>query len=273
MPTTPDHPSSGEPLQFDAVEPAHPGSPAAGGTPVCAQCRKEIESQYYEIRGHIVCARCKELLAAKLVGRSGGLARAALFGLGGAVAGAALYYAVRVATGLEIGLIAIAVGWIVGRAVQRGAQGGGGRRYQLLAVGLTYVAIASTYVPLLIQEVHRRASDEQTHAAGVPASPRAASDSGAGDQLSSPDNAPGSGVAREKPMTGLRSAGALAALAGFVIALPIIANVLDMPSGLLGLAIIFIGLNQAWRMNKRVDLVFNGPYQVGGAAPRGAGSA
>ncbi|HEU4828187.1 MAG TPA: hypothetical protein VFT04_03225, partial [Gemmatimonadales bacterium] len=76
-----------------------------------------------------------------------------LYGLGGAVAGAALYYAILAITGYEIGLVAIAVGWLVGRAVQLGARNRGGWLYQGLAVILTYLAIVSTYIPYILEGV------------------------------------------------------------------------------------------------------------------------
>ena len=42
---------------------------------------------------------------------------------GAAILGAILYFAVTAITGYEIGLVAIAVGWLVGRAIQKGTGG------------------------------------------------------------------------------------------------------------------------------------------------------
>jgi hypothetical protein len=134
-------------LRFDGAAEAAPAAPA------CARCGREIARAYYEVSGSIVCPDCKALLEAEAVAGSatGRLSRAALFGLGGAVAGAALYYAILAITGYEIGLVAIAVGWLVGRAVQLGSRHRGGRVYQVLAVVLTYLAIVSTYLPFIFQ--------------------------------------------------------------------------------------------------------------------------
>ena len=65
------------------------------------------------------------------------LAIAAIFGLGAALAGAAIYYAVIAITHFEIGLVAILIGYMVGYAVRKGAGGRGGLRFQILAALLT----------------------------------------------------------------------------------------------------------------------------------------
>jgi hypothetical protein len=134
-------------LRFDATAEAAPAAPA------CARCGREIATEYYEVSGAIVCPDCRVALQADAVAGSatGRLSRAALFGLGGALAGAALYYAILAITGYEIGLVAIAVGWLVGRAVQLGSRHRGGRVYQVLAVVLTYLAIVSTYIPFIFE--------------------------------------------------------------------------------------------------------------------------
>jgi len=136
--------SSPEGLRFD--------EPAAGaGAPVCGRCQAAIADAYYEVNGHVVCAGCKTALEQSATGSGASrMLRATAFGLGGAIVGAGVYYAILVVTGYEIGLVAIAVGWLVGRGVQKGSDGTGGWAYQALAVGLTYLAIVSTYVPFIV---------------------------------------------------------------------------------------------------------------------------
>lgn len=135
-----------EPLQFDAAEPKGQAAALA-----CANCGAAISDAYHMLNQTVLCERCRRALEAQLAagGAAGKLGRALLYGLVGAALGAAVYYAVLAITNLEIGLIAILVGWLVGRAVRRGSGGFGGRRYQLLAVGLTYLAIVSTYIPFI----------------------------------------------------------------------------------------------------------------------------
>ncbi|MDQ6635955.1 MAG: hypothetical protein M3Z10_14480, partial [Gemmatimonadota bacterium] len=132
------------PLQFDA--PHHQGPPAAMS---CAMCSQSIQSVYYEAGGGVLCARCRGKLESSLgsAGKGGRVLRASAFGLLAAVAGSIVYYAIRAATGYEIGIVAILVGWGVGRAIFLGSGGRGGRGYQALAIGLTYMAMATTYLP------------------------------------------------------------------------------------------------------------------------------
>lgn len=147
MPSEPDQ--SGD-LQFDAAE--RTGDAPAGAT--CVQCKRIVAGEYYEAAGRIVCGSCKRLIESEEASRaeSGSFLRALVFGLGGAAGGAALWYGVRAATGgWEIGLIAIVVGFMVGYTVRAGGGAAGGRKYQILAVVLTYLAIGTTYIPYVMR--------------------------------------------------------------------------------------------------------------------------
>ncbi|HWC46470.1 MAG TPA: hypothetical protein VG868_10205, partial [Casimicrobiaceae bacterium] len=75
-----------------------------------------------------------------------------------AIAGSLLYFAVAAMTGREFGLVAIAVGFMVGTAVRRGSGGRRGWAYQTLAIALTYLAIVSTYVPMVVKEFQKDAA-------------------------------------------------------------------------------------------------------------------
>jgi hypothetical protein len=75
--------------------------------------------------------------------------RAAGLGLGAASVGALLWYGVAALTGYQLGIIAVVVGVLVGAAVKRGGGGRGGLPLQLLAMVLTYAAIATSYLPTL----------------------------------------------------------------------------------------------------------------------------
>src|SRR5438045_3014309 len=100
--------SSPEGLRFD-----QPGPGA--GTPTCARCRAPITA-YYEVNGHVVCAACRAAMEQAPAGSGmSRMLRASAYGLGGAILGAGIYYAILAITGYELGLVAIAVGWLVGR--------------------------------------------------------------------------------------------------------------------------------------------------------------
>ncbi len=55
-------------------------------------------------------------------------------------------------SGYQLSIIAIAVGFLVGRAVRWATGGRGGVIYQVLAVCLTYAAIAFSWVPFLAEQ-------------------------------------------------------------------------------------------------------------------------
>jgi hypothetical protein len=130
-------------LQFDRAEFATASAPDAAGL-TCVACKRTIGSIYYEVNGRIVCNICQPGVETALTGGSGTrrLIAAAVAGSVAALLGALIYGAVyALTTGYQIGLIAILVGYLVGRAVRWGAQARGGWRYQGLAVALTYLSI------------------------------------------------------------------------------------------------------------------------------------
>ena len=149
------------PLQFDSAEPvAVADAPAA---PACTGCSRPIREVYHEINGQVVCASCRAGVEA--LGKAGGFGKALVFGIGAAAAGWAVYFAVLKLAGIEFGLIAILVGYVVGRAVSNGSGGRGGWPYQALAIGLTYLAIVCTYVPLVAEGM--RSGDPSATGAGL----------------------------------------------------------------------------------------------------------
>jgi hypothetical protein len=140
---------AGDELQFDQAEYA---TPVPAG-PSCGFCKRPIDDAYYELSGKVICATCRQRVEAAFRGGSP-VARvilALVFGSAAGLAGAMLYYAIIRVTGLNIGLVAVVVGFLVGAAVRKGTGNRGGQFYQLLAVFLTYSAIVAMYVPILIE--------------------------------------------------------------------------------------------------------------------------
>jgi hypothetical protein len=125
-------------LQFDKAEFA-----SASAGKVCAVCKTPITDTYFEAVGHVLCPTCAarfsgDELDPTIVGR------AALYGLGAAAVGALGWHLLSRALG-EWGFIAIGVGYLVGRAIRKGAGGRGGPLFQAFAVGLTYIAVAVSH--------------------------------------------------------------------------------------------------------------------------------
>jgi hypothetical protein len=254
-------------LQFDA--PHHASPPAAKS---CAMCSQPIQAVYYEAGGSVVCARCRGKLESNIAssGKGGRILRAAGLGALAAVAGSIVYYAIRAATGYEIGIVAILVGWGVGRAVFLGSGRRGGRGYQVLAVALTYLAIATTYLPLAREEIldkkaAQRPATAPSDSAASTDSTGAAVETAAASADSSKTASPAVARAKPAPPEKLGVGGFLVGvvvLLAFSVALPILVG-MGSPISVL---ILCFGLAQAWRMNKRVDLNVSGPYRLAPAA-------
>ena len=119
----------------------------------CAVCRQPIRGSYFKIKGTLCCAGCTEEIQAQAPRDShGAFVRALVFGIAGALVGLALYVIFAVATGLIIGWVSLAVGFIVGKAMRMGSGGVGGRRYQVVAVLLTYFAVSMSAVPIAMEQ-------------------------------------------------------------------------------------------------------------------------
>ena len=108
-------------LQFDRVAPAIPSV-------TCAKCSRAVTTYYYTVDDTSMCSSCKRALEAEWSRRKTGIWRAAGYGFGAAVAGAIVYYGVIAITNLEIGIVALLIGYMVGYAVRMGAGRGGRRR-------------------------------------------------------------------------------------------------------------------------------------------------
>src|SRR3954447_1815877 len=155
-------PPNNEPLQFDVAESSTPSD-----TPHQAHCRgcgRPILDTYYEVNGALCCAACRAGIERPRGTRLRRVLQATALGTLAAVGGSLLYFAVAAITGREFGLVAIAVGFMVGTAVRRGSGGRGGWAYQTLAIALTYLAIVTTYVPLLVSEFQKSAKQSAVHA-------------------------------------------------------------------------------------------------------------
>jgi hypothetical protein len=256
---TPPGRDASQELQFDRVETSvsADGAPAVNGV-TCAVCGRDVGDQYYHANGKPICDNCRHIvLSATVTPRSAGpLLVAALFGLGAAIAGAAIYYAVIAIANLEIGIVAILIGYMVGWAVRKGAGGRGGRRFQILAVVLTYWAVGLAYAPL----AYKGMKDDK---AGSPASATAADSARTSGPVVTDRRSSGSAIADTTSVGGREAARALGALFVLIFALPVISVFGSLPFGLISALIIFIGMRQAWAMTAAPKLDISGPYRVG----------
>jgi len=232
-------------LQFDRAEPT-----AGTSEWSCAMCGNPLVHQYYDANGKSLCDGCHLRLQSALSAKPGprGFFKALAAGLGAGVLGAVIYYVVRATTGYELSLIAIVVGWLVGKGVRWGTGGRGGRAYQVLAVVLTYLSIVSSYIPLIFQQFEKQSA--KSSAVAAPAHPSAtAAPAGTAAPAKPSDNLP---IRLGKVVLGCLM------ILGFAAIIPFLGGV----QNILGIVIIAIGVWQAWKINQRPDLTIAGPFEI-----------
>lgn len=279
------------PIDFSAPATSAPAASApasGGGTAACSKCAAPISGYYYEAAGAVYCPKCKRVAeqASEAADRTGGgMARAALFGLGAAIVGAAGYWAFIRITDFDWALVSIAVGMLVATAIKKGNGGRGGRRYQILAVLLTYFAIGGAYAPFMIEGALEGSAKHEasTTVAGAktsassrtvttePAAEQAASKvANEAESLVAPraDSAATRGTAAKnaQPPASKALVLFLVAIIAIVLAGPIAIIAGGMPGSLINLAIVGFALRRAWQMTASGATdsgpSFSGPYNV-----------
>src|SRR5258706_4524618 len=130
--------------QFGTAE--YVGSP---GGDHCRYCHQLISGRYYRINDGMACADCAGKAGDELARDShSAYVRGLLYGTGAAILGLILYATFAIVTGIVIGYASLAVGWMVGKAIMKGSNGVGGRRYQIAAGFLNWAAVLMAAVPL-----------------------------------------------------------------------------------------------------------------------------
>jgi hypothetical protein len=242
------------PLQFDKAE----FDQAATVTRSCGQCQQALGDEYFEAAGAVVCPGCAQTLSGKGGSRKNAL-RAAAYGAAAALVGTLVWFAIMKVTKLELGIVAIAVGLLVGLAVRKGSRGVRGWKYQALAMALTYVSITASYAPMVFQgiiEASKKKVDTVVSTDFQPA-PQPASVP-ATEPATGPATATAASAAA--PSSWLVSLLLLAAVVfGIAFAAPFLGGV----SNIMGIIIIGVALYEAWKLNRRVPVT--GPFRF--AAP------
>src|SRR5687768_5772530 len=150
-------PATNSPLTFDNSVSVAPADQT------CARCGKALVGSYHMMNAEMICGGCRAHVQRMMNDGSGfgRVGRAFVFGLGAALVGGGIWYAIQESTGWQIGLIAVLVGWMIGKAVNHGSNGKGGWKYQAMAIVLTYFAVAATYVPTAIEELRNGAESDR----------------------------------------------------------------------------------------------------------------
>jgi hypothetical protein len=229
------------------------------GQDICAGCNAALSGNYYRVNGSLACEHCTQQIKAQSPQDShSAFVRATLFGVGGAILGLILYSAFSILTGIIIGYVSLAVGWLVGTAIKKGSQGVGGRRYQIAAVALTYAAVSLSAIPIGISYYLKEGRSK------APQANASASSSGSADS-SSTSPAPATSGQPQKSF-----GFAIAALLFAGLASPFL-ELQEGFSGIIGLVILFVGIQIAWKMTAAPPLEILGPFQA--RAPESQASA
>jgi predicted lipid-binding transport protein (Tim44 family) len=180
-----------------------------------------------------------------------GYVRGLLFGIGAAIVGLIFYAGFTIVTGIYIGYVSLAVGWLVGKAIMLGSKGIGGRRYQIAAVILTYAAVSLAAIPIAISYyVKAKPASQSIQLKQQNPSTNAANDHP--DQTQS----------KPKPSMGA----AFLRLLALGLASPFL-ELQDAVHGIIGLVILMVGIRIAWQItagSRRADI--QGPYENSTAA-------
>jgi hypothetical protein len=237
--------STGSP-QFGTVE--YKSSPAGD---VCKVCGQALPGVYYRANRAMVCAGCVERVRVSIPKDShAAFVRGLIFGFGGFIAGLVLYAGFTILTGIEIGFVSLAVGWLVGKAIRLGSGGIGGRRYQIAALLLTYAAVSMASVPILIHYVvtHKPAQTQTRQSeAALP-----------GEKAGQSQQNPAQETTQQtkQPMW--------ANLAGRLLLFGLASPFLGLQtgvSGIIGLVILLVGMQFAWKLTAGPpNIVIDGPF-------------
>src|SRR6266849_4151824 len=255
--------SGGSTPQFGTAE-----YKSSSGPDRCKSCDTTLTSRHYRINGALACENCAERLKQQIPKDTHqSFVRGILFGLGGAFLGLILYAAFGILTGLVIGYVSLAVGYIVGKAIKMGSGGMGGRRYQFAAALLTYSAVSIASIPIYISQMMKdKKAEKQTqvqHALPQPSAPAQQQAPEAGD-TAAPEVPSQTPASPKKPPMVLGAALGLMVLVG--LASPFL-ELQDPFHGIIGLIILFVGIRIAWRLTAGVKLDILGPFDKNAPAP------
>src|SRR5688572_8049554 len=153
----PSSPPSG--VNGKAPDPPQP-PPASAPYMSCSECRADMRDRYFALNERPICAKCRPEFAKRIQRGTGAGAfqRAFLQGLITALVGAAILGTGVLFIPFVRIFVVIAVGHFIGKRIMAAVDGYGGRRYQWLAVALTWFAIGLGSLVPAINEA-REAAD------------------------------------------------------------------------------------------------------------------
>ncbi len=254
----PDNPAGNAP-QFQTATYATQPSPD-----ICKGCKQPVTGMYYRANGAMVCGSCADQIKRQAPGDNhAAFVRAVLFGLVGFAIGLTFYAAFVIITDISIGYVALAVGWIIGKAMMLGSKGIGGRRYQVTAVLLTYAAVSMAFIPIAISVMRHQQEATRPMQRSAPQKAATSSSELTTGQQGAPAQAESSAAsAEDKPVSVGKAVGSLLMLG---LASPFI-ELTEGFNGVIGLVILFVGMQFAWKMTAGTRQInVEGPYELSAA--------
>jgi hypothetical protein len=125
----------------------------SSAAPSCQICLNPLAHEFFKLNGRSVCPECAaKAKSGHAADGNAAFTQGLLYGAGAALGGLVLYAGFTIATHFYLGYVAVAVGWVIGKAMMMGSNGVGGRRYQIAAVALTYGAISLAAIPIMIAD-------------------------------------------------------------------------------------------------------------------------
>jgi len=228
----------------------------------CKSCNQPISGPYYRINGSLACERCTTQLQSQIPKDShAAFARALLFGGGAAIVGLIGFATFVIITKISIGFVSLAVGWLIGKAMHKGSNGVGGRRYQIAAAVLTYAAVSMAAIPIYIALAPSQKAKSPAHVQSSPSSPPASSSAPNADQPSDQASETASSPESKPKMNFLTAIGALVLLG---LASPFL-ELQDPFHGVIGLIILFVGIQFAWKQTAAPKIDIVGPFRSASA--------
>lgn len=119
----------------------------------CIRCGQAVAQYYFRVNGAMHCMPCAKVMKdACPEDAASSYKRALLFGTIAALVAFLFYSVFAISTGLLPGYFAFFAGYAIAKLMMVGSRKMGGRRYQVTAVFLTYMALSLSGIPITIGE-------------------------------------------------------------------------------------------------------------------------
>src|SRR5271170_4530063 len=208
----------------------------------CKSCKQAISGNYYRINGMLACQRCAEQVQQQTPKDThAAYVRAVTLGIGAAILGFILFAGFVIITGISLGYISLAVGYLIGKAMKMGSGGIGGRRYQIIAAALTYVAVSTSAIPIGIYYFNKAKTEPAPSAQSGSAGSKAQQHPPDDGQTGIVDNPPLEQQNFPQPKPKINYVALIGTLAWVGLASPFMELQQSPFNGLLGLVILLVG--------------------------------